>query len=131
MYHSAYSLRHRSPPPAVRAKLFAALSAARARAQTRPSTWSAACRFFVKWFVHYDGVQGNKQRGIEQLKLAAYNGRYYGPFAKILLAVVSLREKKAAEAEKILSDLAQEFPENELFKQELVRVSRLVKKRRQ
>lgn len=87
--------------------------------------------FFVKWFVHYDGVQGSKQRGIEQLKLAAYNGRYYGPFAKILLAVVSLREKKAAEAEKLLSGLTREFPENELFKRELVRVSSLAKKGRQ
>jgi hypothetical protein len=184
------------PDPAVRARLFAALTAARARAQARLATsprdvdalfamcmaagvetdytalvenrtWRSlklarettkhadtllalrppfydaylnfgsleyvvgSLPFFIRWFVHYDGVEGSKQRGIEQLKLTAHNGRYYGPFAKILLAVVSLREKKAAEAEKLLSGLAQEFPENELFKRELVRVSTLAKKGRQ
>ena len=86
--------------------------------------------FFIRWFVHYDGIEGNKRRGIEQLKLTAYNGRYYGPFAKILLAVVSMREKKSADAEKILADLAREFPENELFRRELLRLSSPVNKGR-
>jgi hypothetical protein len=49
--------------------------------------------FFVRWFVHYDRIQGSKTRGIEQLKLAASRRRYYGPYARILLVLVSLREK--------------------------------------
>jgi hypothetical protein len=75
--------------------------------------------FFIRWFVRYDGVQGNKRRGIEQLKLTARHGRYYGPFAGILLVVVSLREKKLADARLLLAELVREFPENPLFCAEL------------
>jgi hypothetical protein len=78
--------------------------------------------FFVRWFVHYEGVKGDKRRGIEQLKLVARQGRYYGPFARVLLAVVSLREKKLTDAETLLAGLAAEFPGNDLFQRELVQV---------
>jgi hypothetical protein len=78
--------------------------------------------FYVRWFVHYDGVKGDKRRGIEQLKLVARQGRYYGPFARILLAVVSLREKKFADAETLLAGLAAEFPSNGVFQRELAQV---------
>jgi hypothetical protein len=74
--------------------------------------------FFVRWFIHYDGISGDKRRGIDELKLVAYQGRYYGPFARILLAVVSLREKKYADAEELMRGLARDFPENALFKRE-------------
>jgi hypothetical protein len=75
--------------------------------------------FFVRWFVHIDGIKGNKRQGIEQLKLAAYHGRYYAPFARILLVVVSLREKKLADAEEILTGLVGDFPENPVLRNEL------------
>lgn len=78
--------------------------------------------FFVRWFVHFDKIQGNKARGIEQLKLVASRGRYYGPFARILLVLVSLREQKPEEAEQLLRGLANEFPENPLFGKELIRL---------
>jgi len=74
--------------------------------------------FFVRWFIHYDGISGNKRRGIDQLKLVARHGRYYGPFARVLLAVVSLREKKYSDAEELMRGLSQEFPENALFRRE-------------
>jgi hypothetical protein len=80
--------------------------------------------FFVRWFVHYDGIQGNKARGIEQLKLAANRGRYLGPYARVLLVLVSLRERMPAEAERLLRGLANDFPENPLFEKELARVQR-------
>jgi hypothetical protein len=83
--------------------------------------------FFVRWFVHYDGIQGDKRRGIEQVKLAARNGRYYGPFARMLLVVASLREKKLNDAELLLTGLAQDFPENPLFRKELAIVSARVR----
>jgi hypothetical protein len=78
--------------------------------------------FFVRWFVHYDGIQGNKARGIEQLQLAANKGRYYGPYARVLLVLVSLREQKLEEAEQLLRGLVNEFPENPLFGKELIRL---------
>jgi hypothetical protein len=78
--------------------------------------------FFIRWFVRYDGIQGNKARGIDQLKLVANRGRYYGPFARILLVLVALREHKPEEAEELLRGLATEFPENPLFGKELIRL---------
>src|SRR5262249_40061996 len=42
--------------------------------------------FFVRWFVKFDNVAGDKQRGIDRLELVSREGRYFRPFAKILLA---------------------------------------------
>jgi hypothetical protein len=79
--------------------------------------------FIVRWFVHFDQVEGNKQKGVQNLYLVVQYGRYYRPFAKILLSVIYLREKKPQEAEKLLSELARDFPENPLFRLELNKVS--------
>src|SRR5207237_6567850 len=50
--------------------------------------------FFIRWFVHFDNVQGNKEQGIQNLKLVAERGRYMRPFAKILLGIVYMQEEK-------------------------------------
>ena len=78
--------------------------------------------FFIRWFVHYEGVSGSKARGVEQLELVAKRGRYYGPFARVLLTLVALREKRLEEAERRIADLAREFPENGVFRKELARI---------
>jgi len=62
--------------------------------------------FFVRWFVHIDGIEGNKRKAIEHLQIVAERGRYYGPFARVLLAVIHLREKRPWEAEDLLAGLA-------------------------
>jgi hypothetical protein len=87
--------------------------------------------FFVRWFVHIDGVKGNKRQGIEQLKLAAYQGRFYAPFARILLVVVSLREKKLADAEELLAGLVRDYPENPVFRNELAVVKQQARRAQQ
>ncbi len=79
--------------------------------------------FFVRWFVRIDGVEGDKRSGIEHVKLTARHGRYYGPFARMLLTMASLREKKLADAQQLLAGLVEEFPENPLFRKELAVVS--------
>jgi hypothetical protein len=79
--------------------------------------------FFVKWFVHFDGVNGDKNTGIDNLKLVARSGHYLRPFAKILLAVCYLREKQPRETQKLLAELASEFPANPLLRKELAKVS--------
>ena len=79
--------------------------------------------FFVKWFVHFDNVEGSKDVGIENLQLVVKSGRYLRSFAKILLAVIYLREKKADQSEKVLAELVQEYPENRVFRTELVKLS--------
>ena len=32
--------------------------------------------FFIRWFVHFDRIDGDRRKGIEALKLVARNGRY-------------------------------------------------------
>jgi hypothetical protein len=79
--------------------------------------------FFVRWFVKIDNINPNKEQGIKTVELVAQRGHYLKPFAKILLAVANLREKKPREAEKILVELTHDYPENPLFKKELALLS--------
>lgn len=79
--------------------------------------------FFVRWFVHFDGVQGDKNTGIQNLKLVSRSGHYLRPFAKILLAICYLREKQPRETQKLLAALSAEFPANPLIRKELVKIS--------
>ena len=79
----------------------------------------ASLPFYVKWFVHFDDVKGSKVQAIQNLRLVATSGRYLKPFAKILLAIVSAREKHPEEARRLLAELAIEFPENKLIHKEL------------
>jgi hypothetical protein len=78
--------------------------------------------FFVKWFVKFDDAKGSKQVAVENLKFAAKNGRYLGPFARILLAVAALREKRKPEARDWLAGLVRDYPENPLLRHELERL---------
>ena len=81
--------------------------------------------FFVRWFVRFDQVEGSKARAVKHLELAARSGRYLGPFAKILLAILHLREKRPWETEKLLAELARDYPENPLIRKELAKVSKM------
>ena len=78
--------------------------------------------FFVRWFVHFDNVDGNKQTGVRNLQLVAREGHYLKPFAKILLGIIALREKRPAEAQRLLQDLSTTYPGNRLFRAELLRI---------
>ncbi|MCC7174855.1 MAG: hypothetical protein IT159_06635 [Bryobacterales bacterium] len=84
--------------------------------------------FFLRWFIRIDQIQGDKQKGLEELRIVAERARYYGPFARVLLAVIHLREKRPWEAEGLLAGLSAEFPENPLFHQELARARELARK---
>ena len=83
--------------------------------------------FFVRWFVHFDDVKGNKNTGIQNLQIVAKSGHYLRPFARILLAIVYLREKKPLETQKMLTELAVEFPENALIRKELAKLNSQLK----
>jgi hypothetical protein len=75
--------------------------------------------FFLRWFVHFDNVSGDKKTGISNLELVASEGHYLKPFAKILLGIVALREKRPRDAQKLLQELARNYPQNPLFRKEL------------
>jgi hypothetical protein len=78
---------------------------------------------YKKLFASIVGVHGDKKQGVQQLEIAADHGHYLRPFAKILLALVALREKKPEVARSQLSELVAEFPENPLFASELAKVN--------
>jgi hypothetical protein len=80
---------------------------------------SAPKRFMLR----FGGVHGNKKVGLDELGRAAANGRYLKPYAKMLLALASLREKQPDVARTLLAELADEFPANPIFAAELVRLS--------
>ena|ERR1051326_7042770 len=79
--------------------------------------------FFIRWFVHFDNVAGSKERGKENLEIVAREGHYFRPFAKILLGIIDLREKRPFDAQKVLVDLAHDYPENPLFRKELAKLN--------
>jgi hypothetical protein len=79
--------------------------------------------FFVRWFIRVENIEGSKEKGIETVAKVARHGRYLKPFAKILLAVANLRDKRPRAAEEILFELARDYPENPLFKKELAQLT--------
>jgi hypothetical protein len=79
--------------------------------------------FFVRWFVRFENIDGSKQKGVEAMKLVAQHGVYYGPFARILLAVAALRDGRQEDARTILEQLSLEYPENALLTREVVRIT--------
>lgn len=72
-----------------------------------------------RFFLWFGGVAGEKEAGLAQLKRAAEGGRMLRPYAKIMLALASMREKDHATAQKLFTELAAEFPRNPQFPQEL------------
>jgi hypothetical protein len=49
---------------------------------------------FKKLFLGFAGIHGYKKVGVQRLQMAADHGHYLRPFAKILLALAALREKR-------------------------------------
>lgn len=80
--------------------------------------------FFVRWFLRFDETKGSKSQAVINLEKVAEHGRYFRPFAKVLLAIIHLREKRPLEAELQLADLHREFPENPLFKKEMDKLAK-------
>lgn len=76
----------------------------------------------VRWLVRLGGVSGDKQAGIEELKLVAGHGHYLAPFADILLAIAYVRDHDKRHAVALLASLRNQFPANPLFAQEIARL---------
>jgi TolA-binding protein len=78
---------------------------------------------YKQFFLRLGGIHGDRARGMAQLEQAVRGGHYLQPFAKIMLALVSLREKQPDRARMLLSSLAHEFPANPVFLEELDRIT--------
>jgi tetratricopeptide (TPR) repeat protein len=79
--------------------------------------------FFFRLLIHFDQIEGSKQKAIMDLKKVIECGRFYPPFAKILLSVIYLREKQPQQALVLLKEMARDCPENPLIRDEVKRVS--------
>ena len=75
--------------------------------------------FFIKWFVRFDQAQGSKEQAVLNLEKVAQQGRYLGPFARILLSIIHLREKRTPQSLRLLEGLVAEFPGNPLLRMEM------------
>jgi hypothetical protein len=84
--------------------------------------------FFIRWFVHFENVQGNKEKGIQNLILVAERGHYLRPFAKILLGIAYMREKKPQRTEQLLAELTRDYPQNPLLRKELGKVQAILQR---
>jgi len=77
----------------------------------------------MRWALRLAGFEGDKRKGMQELRLTAESGRFLGPFARILLAIASLREHDTNGARDLLAGLAHDFPTNPLFARELQRLT--------
>jgi tetratricopeptide (TPR) repeat protein len=75
--------------------------------------------FFLRWFIRFDGVEGDKEKGIERLQFVSNNARYCAGFAKVLLAAVYLREDRPGDSVRMLHELTRDYPRNPLFPREI------------
>ncbi len=72
-----------------------------------------------RFFLWLGGISGDREDGMRQLGIAAEQGHYLKPFAKILLALTALREKQMDLSRRLLEELTNEFPSNPIFRREL------------
>jgi len=77
---------------------------------------------YKRFFLRLGGVHGDKSVGMRQLEQAVAGGKYLQPYAELLLALTSLREKQPQRAQALLAHLADEFPQNQLFARELAKL---------
>jgi hypothetical protein len=83
--------------------------------------------FVFRLFVRFDDIEGSKQKAIENLRLVVRHGRYYRPFARILLAAIHARENDPRQALVLLREVEREFPENNLVRKEIRRIEATVR----
>ena len=77
----------------------------------------------VRILLKFTGSKIDREKGLEELRMTASHGYYLEPFAKLLLAVAALRDKKPEQAAEILKELRDRFPHNELYSRELHGIS--------
>jgi hypothetical protein len=70
----------------------------------------------------FGGFRGDRERGLDTVRLVARAGRFNRVDAEILLCVAYRRERRAKEAVPLLTGLIQRFPGNFLLRLELVQM---------
>jgi hypothetical protein len=76
----------------------------------------------LRWILEMGGAQTDKATGLKNLRITAEQGHYLQPYARLLLAIAALRDQDRFSARLLLQGLAQQFPNNQLYKRELARI---------
>ncbi|MGH9521686.1 MAG: hypothetical protein ACRD3E_04050 [Terriglobales bacterium] len=76
----------------------------------------------VRWFLRLGGAETDKESGLQKLRVTAEKGHFLRSYARLLLAVAALRDHENNKARSLLSALAQRYPRNPLYGEELARV---------
>jgi len=76
----------------------------------------------VRWLLRLGGYSGDREKGIRELQITADRGRLLAPFARLLLAVASLRSGDRGRARQLLVALRDQFPSNPLYAKEIARI---------
>ena len=71
--------------------------------------------FFWRTMARLAGLKGSKKKGIEQLELAAAQGKYASDDARVILIGIYSREKQPEKALEAISYLAKKYPRNHLL----------------
>lgn len=79
--------------------------------------------WLFRLFVRFDRIEGSTPKAIANLRQVIEKGRYYPPFAKILLALVHVREKQPRQALALMQEVLRDFPENPLARREVARLT--------
>ena len=79
----------------------------------------ATVPFVVRPFMKMEMADGNRPRGIANLEKAATGGQYLKGFAQLMLANIYKKEKRPADAERTLRELAREYPDNPVIRREV------------
>lgn len=77
---------------------------------------------FYRMLARFRGLRSGKDKAREHLQIVVDKGAYYGPYAKVLLAVLHIREKRLTTARILLEELRTDFPANPLFPREIARL---------
>jgi tetratricopeptide (TPR) repeat protein len=81
--------------------------------------------WYLKWMAFMVGARGDKEKGLEHLRLAAEKGQYVKNEALLVQMVLNVREQRYAQALQIAQDLSRRFPRNFLFALSEPQISRL------
>jgi hypothetical protein len=77
----------------------------------------------IRWFLNLTGAGTDREKGIREMRIVAEKGHYLKPYAKVLLAVAAIRSGDKRQARELLASLSHEFPDNDLFRTELKKLT--------
>ena len=76
----------------------------------------------VRWVLRMTGSETDKDNGVKKLRLSAEHGHFLLPYARLLLAVAALRDGDRQTARQFLQWLADQYPQNGLYRNELAKL---------